>query len=449
MNILLIDPWVTDFTPPKKLTKSLGLMYVASFLRERGHSLRFINCLDLWQNKDVDNITALNTSSTFSNLSSYVTLCEKIEKPIPIKEHDFTFQRYGIPVDLFYALALEGAKPDIVLVTSGITYWYHGVFKAISILHKIFPSTPVVLGGIYARLCTDHAKQYSGADAVIAEYLPARIVKAVEAIGGKKGNGPLIGDHFSNWPDPFWNLYGRLSFIPMITSLGCPMRCTVCASHILCNNKYERKNPSNTVASILELKACGAKLIGFWDDALLMDADEYALPMFKELARLGAPVGILTPNSMHISKITPELSYFMKKGGVHNIALSIETTSKDRMHSFSNKASMDEFRKAVESLLDVGYLADQIRVYLLFGLPGQTIEEVLETKKFVSSFGAIPMVATFSPIPGTVEFNRAVKEGTIEKDADPVLHNNKLTLINLFNNNIDKQAKIKQLFNID
>jgi hypothetical protein len=46
-------------------------------------------------------------------------------------------------------------------------------------------------------------------------------------------------------------------------------------------------------------------------------------------------------------------------------------------------------------------------VYLLVGLPGQGVEEVVEAMRFVNGLGARIKLAEYSPIPGTEGFNRA------------------------------------------
>jgi radical SAM superfamily enzyme YgiQ (UPF0313 family) len=53
-------------------------------------------------------------------------------------------------------------EPDLICVTSGMTYWYLGVFKLIEITKKLFRNVPVILGGIYATLCEEHAKSIPG-----------------------------------------------------------------------------------------------------------------------------------------------------------------------------------------------------------------------------------------------------------------------------------------------
>jgi hypothetical protein len=63
----------------------------------------------------------------------------------------------------FEALLRNGPRPDIILITTMMTYWYPGAFDAIATLKKVFPGVPIVLGGLYATLCPEHA-DHSGAD---------------------------------------------------------------------------------------------------------------------------------------------------------------------------------------------------------------------------------------------------------------------------------------------
>jgi hypothetical protein len=58
--------------------------------------------------------------------------------------------------------------PDVIFVTSVVTYWYSGVFEVIGEVKRVFPQTPVILGGIYATVCQEHAVQHSGADHVVS-----------------------------------------------------------------------------------------------------------------------------------------------------------------------------------------------------------------------------------------------------------------------------------------
>ena len=72
------------------------------------------------------------------------------------------------------------SRPDLILVTSMMTYWYPGVQETIKILRQHWPDVPLVLGGIYATLCHEHARLTSGADLVFKGPVESNLLKLVE-----------------------------------------------------------------------------------------------------------------------------------------------------------------------------------------------------------------------------------------------------------------------------
>lgn len=168
-HILLINPWITDFTAYNFWIKPLGLLYVASLLRENGFRVTLIDCLDFY-----------GKTKGYGDGKFFKT---KIEKPLPLKFIPRQYSQYGIPEEiLLKRLSLIEEKPDLIGITSGMTYWYPGVFKLIEIAKKFFKGTPIILGGIYATLCHDHAKQYSGADIVYNERNEIEALKLVSEL---------------------------------------------------------------------------------------------------------------------------------------------------------------------------------------------------------------------------------------------------------------------------
>ena len=73
-----------------------------------------------------------------------------------------------------------------------MTYWYPGVAAAIRLARERFPGVPVILGGIYATLCPEHAQQHSGADRVVAGPGEAAILGILEEITGFSPPGPNL-----------------------------------------------------------------------------------------------------------------------------------------------------------------------------------------------------------------------------------------------------------------
>jgi radical SAM superfamily enzyme YgiQ (UPF0313 family) len=196
--------------------------------------------------------------------------------------------------------------------------------------------------------------------------------------------------------------------------------------------------------SIERLAARGVSDVTFCDDALLIDAGQFALPLFEELARRKPPVRLHTPNGLHVREITTELAVLMKAAKIVTVRLSLETASRERASDFSGKVTRDDFRNAVDALFSAGYTAADTGAYILAGLPRQTMEEVVETAEFVLESGVAVKPALFSPVPGTVEFDRAVEAGMIRRCDDPVLQNNSLRKFDLWGGDAGRYVQFRQ-----
>jgi MoaA/NifB/PqqE/SkfB family radical SAM enzyme len=109
----------------------------------------------------------------------------------------------------------------------------------------------------------------------------------------------------------------------------------------------------------------------------------------------------------------------MKGAGVATVRLSLETVDPVHQEITGGKVTTGAFARAVSHLRAAGYGPGELGAYILAGLPDQSLAEVEETVRFVHGLGVQAKLALFSPIPGTVEGDRALEPG-----ADPLLHNN-------------------------
>lgn len=215
-HILLISPWITDFAAYNFWIRPLGLLYIAGFLRESGFRVTLIDCLDFY-----------SKTQKFGDGKFFKT---KIEKPLPLKSIPRNYCQYGIPEEmLLKRFSLLEEKSDLIGITSGMIYWYPGVFKLIEITKQFFKDVPVVLGGIYAALCHEHAKKCSGADIVFKSGNELEAVKLISKLTQFR----LPHSAFRNESYPAFDLYPHLDYVCITTTRGCSFRCTYCASPIL------------------------------------------------------------------------------------------------------------------------------------------------------------------------------------------------------------------------
>jgi radical SAM superfamily enzyme YgiQ (UPF0313 family) len=78
----------------------------------------------------------------------------------------------------------------------------------------------------------------------------------------------------------------------------------------------------------------------------------------------------------------------------------------------------------VENLSRAGFAPGDVGVYILCGLPGQEAGEVMAAVRFVKESGARPMIAEYSPLPGTGEWEKALSSSRYDLAMDPIFQNN-------------------------
>jgi radical SAM superfamily enzyme YgiQ (UPF0313 family) len=305
-----------------------------------------------------------------------------------------------------------------------MTYWYPGVLDAVRIAREIFPGVPVWLGGIYARLCPAHADRYSGADRVITGDV-SDLPKMISGMTGFQVRTAGAWGDFSAWPLPALDLLKPpLGYAPVLTGIGCPYRCPYCASSRLQPERarFGAERIYDEIAR--DHYDLGVNDFAFYDDALLLDAEHTLRPALEKLAKLGLAIRFHAPNALHIRALTREWCRLLYAAGFKTIRLGLETTADVKSREWGGKVNTEMYLKTVENLFEAGFSEDDIGVYLLCGLPGQTPDEVAEAIGIVSRSGVRPHIAEYSPIPGTPMWEEAAAVSTFDIRRDPLYHNN-------------------------
>lgn len=417
-KVLLINPWIYDFAAYDLWAKPLGLLYIGSLLRRNGCEVSYIDCLrsphPMMKEKD--------PKVFHEGHGKYYR--EIIAKPDQLKEIKRNYSRYGISVEAFMHDLLCVQRPDAVLVTSLMTYWYPGVFDAITCIKKVFDGVPVILGGIYATLCTDHATRYSGADYVIAGEGGPRILSLLERLWGEKASFIPDMSNLDTLEYPCFDLVDDLRYVCIQTSRGCPFDCTYCASRYL-SPWLRRRDPAFVIEEISWWRRNKAvRDFAFYDDALLYRSEIFALPIMRGIVEKGLDIRIHCPNGLHIRSITQEVASSMKESGFCSIRLGLETSDPLRQKASGGKVTNEDFLSCMDNLCRAGFSSGDIGVYILCGLPGQCAQEVLDAVSLVKSTGARPMITEYSPIPHTKDYEDALRMSRYNIADEPLYHNN-------------------------
>jgi radical SAM superfamily enzyme YgiQ (UPF0313 family) len=316
-----------------------------------------------------------------------------------------------MPRKLFLRIINDIDQPDIIFVTSTMTYWYPGVFEAIKILKEKFPKTKIILGGIYATLCEKHAKEYSGADIIFTGPSEAHLIDLLADLGY-----PATTELNPGRATPDFSLYDKLDYGIILTSRGCPFNCTYCAIKVLCPNF--RIFVNKVIIRQLDQFAQKTKNIAFFDDALLYNKKFPSL--LHEIVQRQYKLNFHASNGLHCRYITEEIARLMYKANFKTIYLSLETTNLEVQKTTGGKVYTKEFINAVNTLIKNGFAPDAIHTYILFGMPNQGHEEIIDSIKLCHSLGVHSHLCEFSPIPHTREFEKT----GFSENTDPLYHNN-------------------------
>jgi len=412
-DILLVNPWIHDFAAYDLWARPMGLAVLATRLRRDGWEPRLVDCLD--QDHPDASPAKLRPHAHGRFRKSPVV------RPSALEHVPRAYSRYGLDPELIRQDLLSVPLPRAILVTSMMTYWYPGVQETIRLLRECFPGVPIILGGIYASLAPDHAREHSGADEVLVgpgeQTLSGALFRFTGVVPPSAGSSPSL--EFS----PALDLMRRVRFLPLLTSRGCPFRCSYCASGILAP-QFVRRNSEQVVEEIEDAHdRYGISDIALYDDAFLMDARKYAVPLLQTIAERIPGLRWHTPNGLHASAIDADVAGTMKSAGFETIRIGLESTSGEFQSRTGGKTDVKSFLAAVKNLKEAGFSREQIGVYLLVGLPGQSRAQIEDDVDRVIDSGAFPKLAEYSPIPGTETWAEALGVAKYPIEKEPLFHN--------------------------
>jgi radical SAM superfamily enzyme YgiQ (UPF0313 family) len=413
-NLLLINPWIFDFAAFDLWSQPLGLLYIASFLKSHGYNVSYIDCLR-------SEYLSTEIKQKKYGVGNYRR--ETVKSPSILKDIPRKFARYGISEVEFVDKLRKIPAPDAILITSVMTYWYPGPAQVVSIIRKVYPKVPIILGGIYASLLPDHAKKAVKPDYIIEGPGEWQVMRLLGEILNEPLNMDIGYNNIDEYPYPAFDLVPNLRYLCIMTSRGCPFNCSFCAQkHIAV--KFCQRNPEKVVEEIVfHFEKYKLHDFAFYDDALFINKEQHIKVILHKLIESKLSVRLHTPNGLFARDIDKELAKLMFQANFKTIRLSFETSNEDRRKDMNNKISNEGMQTAVNNLVRAGYLASDLEAYVIMGLPDQHIDEILESIIFVNNLGVQVKLASFSPIPKTRDFEHAVKSGYISANIDPLLTN--------------------------
>jgi radical SAM superfamily enzyme YgiQ (UPF0313 family) len=379
MNVLLVNPPIYDFAAYDFWLKPFGMLKVAGRMRgsakitlfdylDREHPYARAKALrqDCWQRGEF--------------------VSEEITKPQAFRDIPRKYRRFGLPRALFQQFLAGQELFDAILIQTVMTYWYPGVREVIEDIRNQMPQAKIILGGVYATLCSAHAQKFE-VDLVVKG-------TALQPLWDMLQISPRIEGL------PCWESYPELRLGILKLAQGCPFRCSYCSVPTV-DPKFYRHSLQQSLAELEFLIGRGVTDIAFYDDALLYQPERLLVPFLEEVLHRHWRVNFHTPNALNARFVTPELARLMVDAGFKTFHLGFESSAYEWHRHTDRKVYAHELVRAVSYLTEAGANPRWITAYLIIGHPHSELQDVEASLHFVHQVGIRSMLAEFSPIPGT------------------------------------------------
>jgi anaerobic magnesium-protoporphyrin IX monomethyl ester cyclase len=186
----------------------------------------------------------------------------------------------------------------------------------------------------------------------------------------------------------------------IITTRGCPSKCTFCSAHIISGYKVRTRNLDSIFEELDILKHYGIKHINIMDENFTFNHD-FVFEFCKRADKTGLRFGL--PQGLRIDTLDDKILNALEKSFNKDISLGIESGSKRMLKLIRKGITKDQVRDAVSMLKRHGFKPGG---YFILGLPTETKKEMYETLSFALELKLYR--ASFSPfllLPGTDIYN--------------------------------------------
>lgn len=235
-----------------------------------------------------------------------------------------------------------------------------------------------IIGGVHPCLATEetlqkypffHALVHSEGEMVLDEILRGISLEEIAGVAFQNRHGLAVNSRprlldLTSTPVIDRKFFEEFPRFNLITSRGCPYNCAFCASPVLCN-RIVRFEPMRKVMKEM--------IGGFKAGHLLAD---------------------------------------LKESGGDTLSLGIESGCSRILEIIRKRSDNDTVKLAVKKLSALGF---KIKAFFILGFPGETYEEMLETKQLILDLGELGLnyfvINIFRPYPGTELYYRLLGQG--------------------------------------
>lgn len=342
----------------------MGLMCIASTLREAGHDVRIHDCVD-----DPETLDSLDKVLSSFN-PGYVGIS------VIVSEKD-------------------------------------AASRVVNTVKRIVPDAVVIFGGPWPSTNYEKSLREMGADFVVVgegERTTPELIDAIEhgrapsSVPGTASlnNGELVftfrpaltSIELDDLPLPAWDLIdkrlydrrisiagvGRRPYMSVVTSRGCPFRCAYC--HQTMGKHFRSRSAQSVLTELAELKSrYGLDEFEIIDDCFNLDRPRMH-SILRGIQELFDDPKIHFPNGVRADLLEPDDIRLMRKAGTRSACFAIETASPRLQKMVHKNLDIDAAILTIRTAVKCGIYSTGL---FMLGFPTETYEEAESTVSLATS----------------------------------------------------------------
>ena len=315
-------------------------------------------------------------------------------------------------------LAIKG--PRLVGIST-LTESYPNAMRIATMVKGFCRQIPVIVGGPHVTFTAQEALSHDCFDFVVCGEGELTLVELANCL--LRGEGHLEdipglcwrrGENFFRNPSrpPLKELDGlpfparNLLFLEryhkagaLITGRGCPGRCIFCSAGAMSGGWYRKRSPVEVVFELSFLRRLGVETFLFVDDSLTADLERLDRILFQ-MEREDLILPWVCESRVDVEE--PGFFRRMAQAGCAGVQLGIESGSQEVLSQLNKGINLSQVIAAVEGAARAGI---NPLCSFMIGLPGDTVETVMETIQFAvelkREYYVQAGIAIATPFPGT------------------------------------------------
>lgn len=402
MNILLIQPPIQDFYRTQFREYPLGLLYIASTLIKLGHSVTLIDARKSRKPKTIPTPNELKYLRNYYNKQNNLFL---------------NYKHFGISFEEIANKAKE-LRPDIILINSMFTTYTNEIIKTAQHLKTELPNCKILVGGHQATSDPQSLASINEIDLIIrgeGENINYAIenIKTLSKIYPSKPDKPLIAKELDSLFFPARELIrsqdyklGKKTYTMIITSRGCPHKCSFCSINSMYDNTYRTRSIESILQEIDEsINKHKIEAIDFQDDNLLYEKERIKI-LLEKIVQKYSPnnVEFLASNGLNAEHLDNEFVTLLKKTGFKKLDIALGTKDLGLRNKMKRPESLQKYENIVKLANTHGL---GITTYIILGFPNQSLKEMHETFEYLKDKPTLISPSIFYNVPSMPIFKHA------------------------------------------